>query len=211
MSENSSPLLNWLIKQFDGQELAPPGRSLRELSDAAERLVRVYLGKSKPLRPSRVAKKLVTLSNNLRRAANVALELGEQGMSHVVLASNCNNPDAADPTAIIAHLQQWELWSTRAAETAKLMSLSAEDNTGGRTPDFRLRGLVNILLDRYEFLLGVEATHTMDTDTGLGHSVFDLFVKEAIRLHAPEGVNLEPHVIDDAISRALDGRKQFFR
>jgi hypothetical protein len=45
------------------------------------------------------------------------------------------------------------------------------------------------------------------TTTGLGHSTFDLFVKEAIRLHAPEGVHFEPSRIDDAIRWALPSRE----
>jgi hypothetical protein len=49
------------------------------------------------------------------------------------------------------------------------MSLSEQDHKGGRTPDVRLRSLVTILMNRYEFLLGVRAIHTVDQ--GLGHAV----------------------------------------
>jgi hypothetical protein len=90
------------------------------------------------------------------------------------------------------------------------MSLSAEDHKGGRTPDVRLRSLVTILMDRYEFLLSVKASHVIDPATGLGHSMFDFFVKEAIRLHAPEGAHFEPRHIDDAICRALPSRSSHF-
>ena len=38
-SSTRTPLLNLLKKRFAGQELAPPRRSLGELSDVAERLV----------------------------------------------------------------------------------------------------------------------------------------------------------------------------
>src|SRR5258705_11590501 len=134
---NSSPgatLLNWLIGHFDGQELAPPRRSQESLSDAAEWLVRLHLQQRQPLRRAAVAKKLKTLSKNLERAAKAAIELGEQGMSHVLLASGGNNPlETAEPIRIIANLRDLALWSTRAAETAKLMNLSAEDHKGGRT------------------------------------------------------------------------------
>jgi hypothetical protein len=181
------------------------------LSDEAERLVRLYLGKSQPLRRAAVAEKLRTLANNLGRAAKAATELGEQGMSQVILASGCSNPvDSDEHVRIIANLQDWALWSTRAAETAKLMNLSAEDYKGGRTPDVRLRSLVTLLMDRYEFLLGVTASHVVNPDTGLGHSTFDLFVKEAIRLYAPEDTNFNPHRIDDAISLALPSRRSNF-
>ena len=89
MSENPSraSLLNWLIERFDGRELAPPRSSLEELSDVAERLVRPHLEQRQPLRRAAVAKKLATLSKNLGRAARAATDLGEQGMSHVLLAS----------------------------------------------------------------------------------------------------------------------------
>jgi hypothetical protein len=163
------------------------------LSDAAKRLVPLYLQQRQPLRRAAVAKKLGTLSRNLQRAATAASELGEQGMTQVLLASQANiPPETAEPNEIIANLQDLATWSTRAAKTAQLMSLSEQDHKGGRTPDVRLRSLVTILMNRYEFLLGVRAIHTVDPAEGLGHSTFDLFVKEAIRLHAPEGANFEP-------------------
>jgi hypothetical protein len=213
MSESSSraPLLTWLKEDLKRGKLAPPLSSLEELADAAERLVRLYLQQRLPLRRAAVAKKLATLSRNLERAAKAAAELGEQGMTQVLLASQANSPpETAEPIKIIANLRDWALWSTRAAETAQLMSLSDQDHKGGRTPDVRLRSLVVILMDRYEFLLGVRATHTVDPDGGLGHSTFDLFVKEAIRLYAPEGAHFEPRLIDDAIDRALESRASNF-
>jgi hypothetical protein len=212
MSENSSraPLLRWLIERFDVQEFAPPRRSQVELADVVEGLVPLYLGQSQLLRRAAVAKKLATLSRNLGRAAKAAIELGEYGVSHVVLASGCNNPLETDELRIIANLRDLARWSTRAAETANLMNLSAEDHKGGRTPDVQLRSLVTILMNRYEFLLGVKASHTVHPDTGLGHSTFDLFVKEAIRLHAPQGKSFEPRLIDDAIHRALSSRDSNF-
>jgi hypothetical protein len=66
---------------------------------------------------------------------------------------------------------------------------------------------VTILMNRFETLLGIKAAHTIDPDSGLGHSVFDLFVKEAIRLYAPEGIHFEPRRIDDAIRWALPSRR----
>jgi len=213
MSENSfrAPLLNWLIERFDGRELAPPRRSQTELSEVAERLVRLYLNQRQPLRRAAAARKLATLCNNLGRAAKAATDLGEEGLSHFLLASGGNTPvETAEPVRIIANLQDLALWSTRAAETAKLMNLSAEDYEGGRTPDARLRSLVTILMDRYEFLLGIRASHVVDPATGLGHSTFDLFVKEAIGLYAPEGTHFEPRRIDEVIRRALPSRSSDF-
>lgn len=84
MTDNSShaPLLDWLTNRFDGQDLAPPRSSQKELADVTERLVRLHLEQRQPLRPAAVAKKLATLSRNINRAAKAAFELGEQGMSH---------------------------------------------------------------------------------------------------------------------------------
>jgi hypothetical protein len=72
------------------------------------------------------------------------------------------------------------------------MNRSSEDYKGGRTPETRLRSLATILMDRYEFLLAIRATHVVDPTTGLGHSTFDQFVKEAIRLHGPKESYFEP-------------------
>lgn len=90
------------------------------------------------------------------------------------------------------------------------MNLSAEDHKGGRTPDIQLRSLVTVLMSRYEFLLGIRATHVVDPATGLGHSTFDLFVKEAIRLYAPEGTHFEARRIDEVIRWALPSRSSNF-
>jgi len=176
-----------------------------------ERLVRLHLEQRQPLRRAAVAKKLVTLSKNLGRAAKAATDLGEEGMCHVLLASGSNIPvETAEPLRIIANLQDLAQWSTRAAETAKLMNLSAEDHKGGRTPDVRLRSLVTLVMARYEFLLGIRASHVVDPATGLGHSTFDLFVKEAIRLYAPKGMHFEPRLIDEVIRWALPSRSSDF-
>ena len=175
-----------------------------------ERLVRFYLEQRQPLRPAATAKNLTMLSKNLKRATKAASELGEHGMSQVLLASGGNGVETADPLNVIGELQDLAIWSRRAANTAQLLNRSAEDHKGGRTPDARLRSLVTILMNRYEFLLGVKADHTVDPATGLGHSTFDLFIKEAIRHHAPEGIHFEPHQIDDAISRALPSRASNF-
>ena len=102
MSESSSrtPLLDFLIERLDGEELAPPRRSLEELSDVAERLVRLYLQRRQPLRRAAVAKKLATLSMNLERAAKAAAELGEEATGRGADTRACEpyprpRPDAA--------------------------------------------------------------------------------------------------------------------
>ena len=116
-------------------------------------------------------------------------------------------PEREDEFIVISCLKDWARWSTKAAETAKQMSRSAMDHRGGRTPNRNLRSLVTILLDRFEGLLAIKATHVIDTNTGLGHSKFDLFVKEAIRFHAPPGSHFEPRLVDEAIRWAMSGRR----
>jgi hypothetical protein len=203
--------VNLLKERFEGEELAPPLSSLEELSEVAERVVPLYLQQRQPLRRSTIAKRLTMLSNNLRRAAKAAAELGEEGMSQVLLASEAHSPsETSESISLIAGLQDLARWSARAAETAQRMSLSVLDHKGGRTPDVRLRRLVTILMDRYEFLLGVKATHVARPDSGLGQSTFDVFVKKAIGLYAPEGMTFEPRLIDEAIRRALPSRRSLF-
>ena len=157
-------LLDWLTRQHEGEDLAPPREAQEELADVAERLVRLYLDKRQPLRRAAVAKKLGMLSRNLERAAKAASELGESGISQVLHASGSHDGgETTDPLFVIATLQDWARWSANAADTAQHMSLSAEDHKGGRTPD-ALRSLVTILRDRFEFLLGIKATHTVRSD-----------------------------------------------
>jgi hypothetical protein len=200
----TSPLLKWLIEQFTEQKDRPPRRSLEELAAAAKRLTPLVLGQRPPLRRSLVAKKLATLSNNLARAAKAAAELGEEGLSQVLLASETNRPvELSETLGLLAYLQDLAMWSDRAADTAKLMSDSAKDNKGGPTPEVRLRRLVTILADRYHSLLGIKPSHTVNPESGLGHSTFDLFIKETLRTFAPKGLIFEPSGVDTAISWAI--------
>ena len=83
----SGQLLEWLTRQFDGQDLAPPREARKELAYTAKQLVQLHLEKRQPLRRAAVAKKLATLSRNFRRATKAASELGEDGISQVLLAS----------------------------------------------------------------------------------------------------------------------------
>ena len=74
-----------------------------------------------------------TIDRTVQTFIDFKQKLGEHGVSRVVLASGCNNPlETDEPTRIIADLQALARWSTRAAETAKLMNLSAEDHKGGQ-------------------------------------------------------------------------------
>lgn len=202
---SDAAFIKWLAKKLAGEN-APDRRCLQELIDVARRLVEIHLGRQEPLRPAAMATKLRMLARNLGRASKAAREIGEQGISQILLASEANNVDSVDPFRMIGELQDWAIWSQRAAATAKLMSFSSRDHKGGRTPDTRLRSLVTILLDRYEFLLGIRAGHTADPATGLGCSTFELFVKKAIGYYAPPEVEFSPDHIDKAIIRALTTR-----
>ena len=109
-------LLDWLTRQHEGEDLAPPREAQEELADVAERLVRLYLDKRQPLRRAAVAKKLGMLSRNLERAAKAASELGESGISQVLHASGSHDGgETTDPLFVIATLQDWARWSSLSA------------------------------------------------------------------------------------------------
>lgn len=181
--------------------------TLNELEVTARHLVGLYLGKPKSLRPSAVARELKSLAKSLGRAAMAAERLGEQGMLHLLIASNANrDPEDLDPRKHIDYLVRIARWAERAAETAVEISRSEGDNKGGRRADERLRGLVVLLMDRFQELLALRPTHKVSPDTGLGESLFDIFVKSAISEFAPPGVNFKPRKIDDAICWALASR-----
>lgn len=180
---------------------------LEELEESAQRLVRLYLGKPKRLRPSAAARELKAMAKGLKRAAVAAERLGEQGMIHLFAASHASGePDEWDPRPHIDYLERMARWADRAAEIAVELSESAEDYKGGRTPDENLRGLVVLLMDRFQELLGTRPTHSVNPETGVGESLFDWFAKVAITEFAPPGVIIEPRRIDDAIVWALGSR-----
>jgi hypothetical protein len=97
--------------------------ALDELEKSAERLVRLYLGKPKRLRPSAVARELKAMAKSLKRAAGAAERLGDQGMIHLFAASHTNTENEdLDPSPHIEYLSRMARWAGRAAETSIKLS-----------------------------------------------------------------------------------------
>jgi hypothetical protein len=182
--------------------------ALEELEASAERLVRLYLGKQKRLRPSAVARELKAMAKGLKRAAGAAERLGEQGMTHLFAASHAYaEADNLDPRPHVDYLSRMARWAERAAGAAVELSKSAGDDKRGRAANQNLRSLIVNLMVRFQTLLGRRPTHTISTvEEGGGVSLFDYFVKEAIAKFAPSDLFFEPREIDDAIRWALPSR-----
>ena len=52
-------------------------------------------------------------------------------------------------------------------------------------------------------MLGIRPTHTVDKESHLAERGFTGFVKEALRLYAPDGVVFEPRLIDKVVEEKL--------
>ena len=199
------------MKQFRQRldELAPniPARTINELEQISAYIVPLYLGKEVQLRPSAAAREMKAFAKSLRRATTALERLGKQGMMHIHAASQSNRDFGdLDHRSHVEYMERMARSAERAAETASDISKSELDHKGGPQPDKNLRNLVVILMDRYQELLPIQPTHTVDPATGLGESLFDIFVKSAVGEFAPDGIHLEPRKIDDAITWALSSR-----
>jgi hypothetical protein len=115
------------------------------------------------------------------------------------------NPDAVtiEMRQHLLYLQRMASLSRKAAEVARLQSLSAQDNKGGPTPTQELRELIAALLLSYQEILGIRPTHTVDKEIHLAERGFTGFVKQALRLYAPKGVAFEPRLIDKVVEEKL--------
>jgi hypothetical protein len=99
---------------------------------------------------------------------------------------------ASDMRQHILYLQRMASWSRKAAQMAQEHSLSAQDDRGGPTATQELRELIAALMLSYQEVLGIRPIHTVDQESHLAERGFTGFVKQALRLYAPEGVVLEP-------------------
>ncbi len=197
-------LLEWLKQDLRNVEHGPPDEALTELVEEAKRIIKLYLERPKKLRPPAVARELNSLATNLGKAAKAAGGLGNQGMLLIVAASEAN-PDVSDVDMRphILYLQRMAAMSRKAAQMAHEHSLSTENNKGGPTPTQELRELISALLLSYQEVLGIRPTHTVDKESHLAERGFTGFVKEALRLYAPEGVVFEPRLIDKVVEEKL--------
>lgn len=197
-------LLDWLKHDLQNIEHGPSDEALIELVEDTKRLIKLYLQRPEKLRPSAVARELTSLATNLEKAAKAADRLGSQGLMMIVAASEAN-PDSRDfdMRHHILYLQRLASMSRKAAEMSQQHSLSVEDNKGGPTPTQELRELVSALMLSYQEILSVRPAHTVDKDIHLAVGGFTGFVKQALRLYAPEGVVFEPRLIDKVVAEKL--------
>lgn len=191
----------------EGPNLKIADTAIEALIKESKRLVNSSLSKQPQPRPSAIARELKAMSKGLERSAKATERLGHAGMLRIFAASNAQQiPEDCDPIPHVEYLCRMAHWASNAAETAALDSKSQRDDRGGRSADANLRDLVTQLMIQYQALLDVRPTHTVNPETGLGESLFDLFVKEAIGEYAPDHVYFEDRTIDDAIRWALPVR-----
>ena len=200
-------MLNKTRRRLLDGDHPPPERAIKELERDAQRLVLQYLTKSNPLRPSAMARELKALNKQLARAAKAVERLGEDGMLRLFAASNANrSAENLDPRPHIDYFTRIALYARRAAETEQAESISAKDHEGGQSGDENLRSLVLLLMQRYQEILSIRPTHTIDPDTSYGVSDFNIFVGEALDIYNPTSTTFGLSRIKDAISLALDSR-----
>jgi hypothetical protein len=205
-------LLEWLKQDLRNSEHGPSDEALIELGEDAKRIIKLYLERPEKLRPSAVARELNSLATNLGKGAKAAEKLGNQGMLLIIAASEANL-DAGDSNMRqqILYLQRMASWSRKAAQMAQEHSLSAQDSKGGPSPTQELRELIAALMLSYQEVLGIRPTHTVDKESHLAERGFTGFIKQALRLYAPEGVVFEPRLIDKVVEEKLDLRDlEFF-
>ena len=190
-------LLQWLKQDLHNSEHGPSDEALSELVEDAERLIKLYLERPTKLRPSMVAGELNSLATHLEKGTKAAETLGNQGLRVIVAMSEANQDSGdLDMRRHILYLQRMASLSRKAAAAAQAHNLSTQDDRGGPTPTQELRELVSALMLSYQEVLGIRPTHTVDKDVHLAVRGFTGFVKEALRLYAPEGVVFEPRRIE---------------
>lgn len=200
-------LLDWLECDLHKSEHGPSNEALSELVDDAKRLIKLYLERATKLRPSAVARELNSLATHLEKGAKAAEKLGSQGLLVIVAMLEANqDANDLDMRRHILYLQRIASLSRKAAEAALAHSLSAQDDRGGPTPTQELRELVAALMLSYQEVLGIRPTHAVDKVIHLAERGFTGFIKEALRLYAPEGVVFEPRLIDKVVEETLEIR-----
>jgi hypothetical protein len=129
-------------------------------------------------------------------------------MLRVLLASEAESiPDYPDWRAHVAYLDRMARGAERAAATEDGMAQSARDDRRGRAPDYNLQSLITLLMDVFQKMLAVRATHTWKEYKVCSDSLFDSFVHDAIKSFRPPGVKkITPRKIDYIIQRQLPGR-----
>jgi hypothetical protein len=199
---SDAQLAEWLKQDLQHVEHSPSDEALIELVEDTRRTITLYLESPKKLRPAAAAGELNRLAKGLETAVRAAETVGKQGLLMVIAMSEANQDDL-DPNRHILYLQRMASLSRKAAEAAQQLSLSAQDNRGGRTPTQELRAIVATLMLSYQEILGIWPSHTVDKIIHLAERGFTGFVKEALRLYAPEGIVFEPRLIDKVVREKL--------
>ncbi len=197
-------LLEWLKQDLQHIEHGPPDEALIELVEDAKRIIKLYLERPEKLRPSAVARELNSLATNLGKGAKAAEKLGNHGLLMIAAMSEANlDVGDTDMRQHILYLQRMASWSRKAAQMAEEHSLSAQDNKGGPTPTQELRELIAALMLSYQEVLGIRPLHTVDKESHLAERGFTGFIKQVLRLYAPEGIVFEPRLIDKVVEEKL--------
>jgi hypothetical protein len=147
------------------------------------------------------------MAKGLDRASVAAERLGEQGMVHLLAASNSYGELDEDHRPHIEYLVRLARWARRASVTAGELSKSALDHEGGRSTDQEITSLIGQLAALFEQRLSVDLTHTTNPATGLGSSLFDYFAKDAIATFTPNGVSVEPAKIDEIVLQTVSDKR----
>jgi hypothetical protein len=197
--------MNPKIKRILDSIPSASDRAKEELEWSARDAITTFLSRPARIRPSTASRKLKSLANCLKRASTAVERLGDEGMAYVSSGAQ-RGADDGDFRPHLEYLQRMARWAERAATMAAGFSQSIGDDKGGRSAGENLRSLVVVLTYLFQEILAVRPTHTVDPQTGLGVSVFDRFVKEALVQFAPPGQTFEPRHVDSAIQRALDVR-----
>jgi hypothetical protein len=196
--------MGWLKQDLRDVENGPSDEALIGLVEDAKRIIKLHLDRPEKLRPSAIARELNNLAKGFEKAAEAAERLGNQGMLLIVAASAANlDASDFDMRQHILYLQRMAAWSRKAAQMAQEHSLSTQDNKGGPTPTQELRAIVATLMLSYQEVLGIRPTHTVDKESHLAERGFTGFVKQALRLYAPEGLVFEPRLIDKVVEEKL--------
>lgn len=201
-------LLAWLDSDLGIHAAIVPRRGKLSLVQEAKWCISRALSRPNPMRPSKRAEKLRAFSKKLAKAASAAAELDDAALE-AILTSAGSTDDAASAALVrhVLYLQSLALWADDAAEATTQMSHSMGNDRGGPDREERLREVIATLMLCYIRDLGIRPTLTIDPGSHLAERGLAGFVKEALRLFAPQGVHFEPGLVDSIVREKLPIRE----
>ncbi|WP_186421357.1 hypothetical protein [Bosea sp. CS1GBMeth4] len=184
---------------------------IEEFALAVEDLCSFYwLEKGKRRRPAATARHLRALAKYLSKAREHISALDRHGL--LIISSSLNTADGGD-LAEAADLAAQILYFSRAAQNAAAVAehetKQIGDSRGGKTADSALRDLVLRIAIKYEKMISIKITHTVDPNTGIGSSIFNFTVYKAFDIFSPTPQDIPYRAIDEAVRSAvsaLNGR-----